>query len=530
MNKRGLLLAVCFTGLQANNFTGHTFFSVRPQFQSGSPEKESLFRAMPCMAGNNLPVEVNNLVVAEAPDKRRGIQVVPFGGKTVAGNCHGLAQYFMPFGKTELIVGEYGSQAALNNTVDVVANYFGVLTANPGLNADAYTVTDLTFQSKISLRPAQSVIGCGLHYAQMLSRRCDGTGWWFDIAFPIEQVKNKVCFKEVVINSGGGDVQPGFVATVGDALRGNTVFGNKKFNYGKICAGAMKKTGVADVQIRLGYTPINTKTGYVDTYIGLIAPTGNKPCGEFIFEPIVGNNKHWGIQFGTLDGAELWGNDCQALWFEGVINGQFLFHNTQRRSFDLVDKQWSRYIALYPNAQATALTDMTPGINILTRAMRVDPRFALTMNLSLRWAELNNGFEFEGGYNFYGRQAERVCLSCPWVEGPGIIGIDPANRFALETKNNATISKAMPVIGLIDVDRNIDTLVSTFVSIKRADLNLASAAHPAVITHTLYGTAGYRFDLCEFPLLAALGGSYEFSSNNAGLKRWNAWGKVAVSL
>ena len=68
------------------------------------------------------------------------------------------------------------------------------------------------------------------------------------------------------------------------------------------------------------------------------------------------------------------------------------------------------------------------------------------------------------------------------------------------------------------------------VKIKESDLNLASAAHPCMVAHTLWGTLGYKWDCVEFPFFISGGGSYEFSADNNGLHRWTLWGKFSISF
>jgi len=67
--------------------------------------------------------------------------------------------------------------------------------------------------------------------------------------------------------------------------------------------------------------------------------------------------------------------------------------------------------------------------------------------------------------------------------------------------------------------------------IKEHDLDLNSAAQPAGLSYTFYGSLGYRCDEREYPLLAHIGGSYEFANeSNATLDRWTLWAKTGVSF
>ena len=67
--------------------------------------------------------------------------------------------------------------------------------------------------------------------------------------------------------------------------------------------------------------------------------------------------------------------------------------------------------------------------------------------------------------------------------------------------------------------------------IKEEDLDLQSAATPCLLSHTIYGALGYRWDERKRPPFTSFGASYTFSSsNNAVIDRWTVWGKVGFSF
>src|SRR6185436_1681238 len=66
-------------------------------------------------------------------------------------------------------------------------------------------------------------------------------------------------------------------------------------------------------------------------------PTGNKPEGEFLFEPIVGNGHHWTLGVGFNAHAMLWRSECDDSCFGFYLDANIthLFSTCQRRAFDL---------------------------------------------------------------------------------------------------------------------------------------------------------------------------------------------------
>lgn len=511
-----LLCVLAVIPATAQNVTSHTFFSVRPEFQSGSPELFTLFH--------------DRMMAVDCCDCHGGFQVVVFGGSTQNNKdcANPLALYFLPFNKSTITAGEYNSEAVHNNTVDVVANYFGVLTADPLAGAPGeYNILDLTFQSQFTIDPRRTVTGVGLHYKQKLTP-ADTRSFWVSASTPIMHVKHELRFTEKIINEGGGDVQPGYVNSIGAALRGQTVFGDQLFKYGKIAnnsCNTLYKSGLADIELKLGYIFEHTHDCYIEGYGGIVVPTGNKPCGEFLFEPIVGNNHHFGFIFGGEGSVELiCSQECDGfVSLAGALDFRYLLSNTQIRSFDLVDKQWSRYIFLYPNDQAVSLDDITPGINLLTKPLTISPRNWVTANLELIFER--GGWATELGFNLFARQAEKAELACRWQEGPGIVGIDTNDAAVLHTKRVASMPIYIPASSFVGVDTN-----PTYIPIKETELNLQSAAHPACLSHTIYGAMGYRTTACDCPWFLGIGASYEFSADNTALTRWLAWGKGGVSF
>jgi hypothetical protein len=72
-------------------------------------------------------------------------------------------------------------------------------------------------------------------------------------------------------------------------------------------------------------------------------------------------------------------------------------------------------------------------------------------------------------------------------------------------------------------------LYSAGPTITEADLDLSSAANPATLSNIIYGTLGWSWDWC-LPTFVAVGGSYEFTSINTAVSRWNVWGKFGISF
>ncbi len=524
------LLFICFASIAlvsdvhpdgcSNNSSDHeatsrTFLWIRPQFRSVDPIYLSGFRDL--------------RLHAKEDGWGGAVQVVLFGGRTT--KEEEIARYFLPFGKTSILV-EENQAIAVGSNADVFSQNFNVAT----INGD--------FQSVVTLSPHQSTVALGLHYRQALwwSEEC-GRGIWASISSPITHIKNNIGFCETVQNDGGG-VNPNFSNAVPNMT---AAFGQNAWNFSKIFPCGHGITRLADIELKVGYEWLQNCPCHVESYLGVLVPTGNAVDACHMFSPVVGEGKHWGAMFGSYYGLEVWSDDCneRSLRTEYALHGEYLFSKKQTRSFDLVGKQWSRFLPVYINQEAalaasTAPTaeldpnvDATAGINVFTQKVKVTPGYSVNFTAALVYTSCS--FSAELGYNFFARQAECVKLACPWVEGPALKDRrgfgrtrpirDITGDYFLE--DSVITGAVLPAVNLPVPPANYSASIIT-----EDQLDLVSASQPCGISNTFYGSVGCDFDTyCDYPAFANIGGEYEFSrSNNAMVNRWTVWGKVGVSF
>lgn len=486
--------------------TGKTFFSVNPQYSTGRPEHFSLYR--------------RDRMRAKEDGIGGCMQAVVFGGQSV--NKSGLGKYFFPFQKAGLKVAEGpnpqptggvfvgGSNGFKTDTYDLLASNFNIAT------------TQRDFESNIRIRPEQDYVGGALNYRQGGLCGSEHGGLWFDITLPILHVKNKVNLEEQITSS--GTPLPGTSANM------RAAFMNPDWKYGKIAPCGRGKTGVADVEIRIGRDFVPNDVCSLDFFAGFIIPGGNRPEAKYLFEPIVGRNHHWGIIWGGQGEFRIWEN-CNGtsnIFFNVDVNNNYMFEGRETRSFDLWDKSWSRYINVFTDINATTTT---PGINVLTQKMKIKPHGLYQFNASLVFT-WNEHFQFEFGDHLFFRQAEEGRLCGAWRQGPTIA----ANSVMPPQSSMSNASMKMWNYGLIEFDADMANLhadpaenTPVYRPITECDLNLQSALHPFCGGHTFYGTLGYQSS-CETPWFTALGASYQFGADNALLRRWSVWGKIGISI
>lgn len=520
MRKLALILCVAFsTSIQASLITSHTFFSVRPFFQSFMPERVSFFR---------------NELLDECQGFGGALEVVFFGSNSTKQGNTKLATFFLPPGCHTY---------CLN-----VREFNPIVEANPANTADGSPLKDLearhfnirtvneTFASRICIIPSQQVVGVGFCYKQTLSHKCTGeAGFYFEGSLPVMRVENRVCLQETIENNGGGPaLNPDGTIEIGldnsprvDSM--TAAFAQCNWHYGRIPNRKLTKWGVGDIELKIGYNSIDCERYQMNSYLGLVVPTGTRVRGKVLFEPIVGNNHHLGVAIGSSMAVELW-KWCRyncTLYLDN--DTRYLFSNHQVRSFDLIYKPWGRYQETYNSSEAAAAAfntanqnSGTSGINIFTQCVRVSPHLSSNMNTGFVITRPGDctSWMFEGGWNWFARQTEVIELECnTTVSSAALKGISGqgTTTIARNIKDNFAASQF--------------TFPQGYHSISNCDIDLESAAHPATLSTTVYATLGYRWER-ECPAFVALGGSYEFNVRevNNVLDRWLVWGKFGVTF
>lgn len=267
------------------------------------------------------------------------------------------------------------------------------------------------------------------------------------------------------------------------AMRGIYPFGEvEKLKYGKIC-GAQTLSGLAALEMVLGYDFIRRETSHVGINFRASAPTGSRPKGKFFFEPRVGCGKHWQIGVGFTGHTRLWEKDNEQeliMWVD--VNFTNMLKARQRRSFDLCKNGFfSRYIlAKEFDEDGMFIEKMLPVINFTT--LECDVRKSIQVDMVFMFGYTYNNFVFDIGYNGYIRSREKISLrECIPANKYGLKGVqfavNPITGQPLNTtESTATIFETEPIIS--------DGLFPVFISTK--DLNIKSAASPLIVTQKLF--------------------------------------------
>jgi len=218
-----------------------------------------------------------------------------------------------------------------------------------------------------------------------------------------------------------------------EAMSGTVTWGDMKeaIKFGRMTDCKMTKVRLADIHFSLGW---NFKTDcdyHVGFFLHAAAPTGNRPRGCYLFEPIVGNGKHWELGGGLTSSYIFW-RDCacpdryMGLWLEATIT--HLFKTCQCRSFDFCNKPNSRYMLLAQmgtndevviqgdvDGTLTAASykyknNLIPAINWST--FPVDVQISAQADIALKLGYVRDNWSFDLGYNLWARTGEKFCIDC----------------------------------------------------------------------------------------------------------------------
>lgn len=195
----------------------------------------------------------------------------------------------------------------------------------------------------------------------------------------------------------------------------------------KISPDTLKKVGFADLHFVLGRNFVYDEEYHIGLNVRATIPTGNRPQGIFLFEPMIGNGHFYELGAGVSGHAIIWRDQaCAREWsfyLEAWVT--HMFETTQCRSFDLKGADNSRYMLAQlmtenitgglnggllntvPKAQFNRV--VTPLANLTT--LPVGVAVVWQADVTLMFNYYTDGLEFDFGYNYWMRRPESITLS-----------------------------------------------------------------------------------------------------------------------
>lgn len=418
-----------------------------------------------------------------------------------------IARYFLINQKCNLLIAGDETPTNIRLARDIRAEWIGL----PD-----------NFSGRFTISPTQRQAGFFLAYHQPLCAVCDIEFLrhsWLNFELPIAYVENNLHPKQFDI------VNPSPTAPH-DILE---AFNQPSWCFGKI-AGKRHRVSPADLRVEFGKTYMAENYFEIAYYSVLLVPMSARQDPEFLFSPVVGYNGHWGLGGGAKFQIPLNWNTCTVahaifMYLESI----YLFHNKQKRTFDLKGKPWSRYMQ-YNFANGLPGQNI-PGVNLLTFDAISAPYGVVDFCLGYR---LIRGIaEIEVGYSIWGHGNEKVKFKKPYMFprfselsqtitynfGFGIAGVGARDDGGATSSNTSTIAVLNP-----ESDGNI------FIPIDKYDIANCSAEAAGVLLQRLH---------CAFaiaPKSSCQGAEGSFSAGiyaelphrNSAIPMWGGW--VAIGM
>jgi len=196
--------------------------------------------------------------------------------------------------------------------------------------------------------------------------------------------------------------------------------------HAKMSTQSLNRTSLSEIQAAFGWNFLLSDDYHLGINVRTSIPAGNRPEGIFLFEPMVGNGRHWEAGVG-ISGHILAINheDTQEQFvLHGDINITHVFTAREKRSFDLKNKPNSRYMLAAKFSQKNP--DNLRGNDILPTYLfagtyapvanlttyNVDVHVGTQVDLALMMSYIKERASWNIGYGFWARSCEEICLPC----------------------------------------------------------------------------------------------------------------------
>lgn len=441
-----------------------------------------------------------------------------------------IAEYF--FGSNTLSI--TGSQNEQRNTNEILADYFGL---SPAFNSD------FSFEPEIQ----NSILDLDWYLGYKK--------WYFRMHVPFVECVTKIHTQEQIYETDAATTPfPALYMDFNQVNAPATSFTQaltQQITYGQVTEGLrngrlackQKRHGVSDVQLALGYNFCASELEHWGFNFRLSIPTGNRSAAVYLFEPMIGNGKHWEVGLGFTGHWVLWEKDLdKSIGLYLDINATHLCKARQRRAFDFgvnctPNEGYnfgSRYIlAKEFDANGNYTGNTIPAINRTTLACKTWYNFELDLALMVAYSSCSVDLDF--GYSPWIRSKEHIelCQALP----ENLLGLKGIQNVALAPGilSNATQSKTATLVGNLFSEQAAVVDVPSPQFVNTGSLKLASAAVPTAFTHKFFGNVSHAWKDYEhhsFTPFVGVGGEVEFESlnpreltqpNKNSISQWAFW-------
>ena len=301
--------------------------------------------------------------------------------------------------------------------------------------------------------------------------------------------------------------------------------------YGRIDGKQSTGAKFGDIDFAFGYNFLASERSHLGVAVRFTAPTGNKPTGVYVLEPVWGNGGHWGLGGELFGHATLWEGDNSSLQLWGDFQAQHLFKAKQMRSYDLTaNGVGSKYILIADcgtTGGTTYLQDTLIQQLVNASTLATNSTVGAVVDMALMLQYNCNNWQFDLGYNFAGKSKETLVLVGELAVGRwAVLGHQEIDNGGAATN---IVDQAFKMYEKAPTAPTAGDAPSTATNIQgNAALNVNGvdgvngAAQAAGWSSKVFGQIAYRWSDSEYVPTLALQGSGEFStSGNNALNQWS---------
>ncbi len=205
----------------------------------------------------------------------------------------------------------------------------------------------------------------------------------------------------------------------------NFIYQFTPLNYSRLCPCKATLTRLADMQADFGWNLLLENNYHLGLFVRGVAPTGNRPHGILLFEPIAGNGKHWELGGGLTSHVTFWRSPTEENHSCGLYldaNITHLFSRTECRVFDLKQKPLSRYNLAFKHLpgflSVTGIQGFlfSPVANLTAHA--VDVSIAYQTNIAALFNYTHGNTSFDIGYSFWNKSCDQFTCHTDCTPAP----------------------------------------------------------------------------------------------------------------
>jgi hypothetical protein len=422
---KGLLVALLLVSASAQAYTNKTF--LMPRSEGSDLAMESTGWCARTMQNSGKKENAKSKSAACKNDSHVSVT----GYYRASNNEAELGKYFLVGNKSKIVLqSNAGNLTALPAGVDVdldtVLNNHDVRVN--GTPANDNVLTAPAGKATLQFAPEHKSWGAHLNAHRDLSDILQGL--YAGASMAVVRVENDVKAK-VSGTAGTGANLADYLAGKYEVAQGSDVDNAQaKLLYAK--AGKTNVTGVADVDMHLGYKIIENDWMHLGVAFAATLPTGNAVTGEHIFEAIAGNAGHWAVGANANAGMRVWGNEEHSIHTGVGLKYRYLLEGDENRTFGLKAGNTAVPFGQYALLGRTGFYQVTPAANVLNMTAQVTPGSQVDAALKLGYH--NGGFAVDAGYNLFWKEAEKVTRKTKFAEGVWALAnaaYDTSTRYTL---------------------------------------------------------------------------------------------------